>query len=249
MEFVPLYISANHLGLKRVVFDPVRKVRILLNGVTRHGMESADPERSGEPLAYYHRNGPLGDVFSSWQAPAGGGQVAIVGLGVGCMATYAQPGQRFTFYEIDPGVAKIAVDPQYFTFLSRCRGTWEIVLGDGRAELEKVDDKQLDMIILDAFEDDRMPAHLVSDEAVHMYLRKLVDAGLLVLPVTNVHTALQPEWRRLAAAEGCVCLARADLDVSEAERLAGKLASHYAVIARGEAAVAALAKRPGWTVA
>src|SRR5262245_6761312 len=117
MESVLLYFSGNSYGLLRVVFDPVWKARVLLNGATRHGMQSVDPARSDEPLAYYHRNGPLGDIFAGWKPPAVGGHVGIVGLGVGSIAAYAQPGQHFTFYEIDPAVAQIAADTRYFTFL------------------------------------------------------------------------------------------------------------------------------------
>ena len=243
MESLPLYVSANSFGIKRVVFDPGRNVRILLSGATRHGMQSADPARSTEPLAYYHRSGPLGDVFAVL-SPA---EVGIIGLGAGCIAAYSQPGQRFTFYEIDPGVTEIATDPQYFTFLSRCRGTCNIVAGDGLASLEKAEDGTFDMLILDAFADEDIPAHLVSPVALRLYLHKLADNGLLVLHITNVATPLQPELSRFAAAESWACVSRADLEVTESDRAAGRLASHYVVITRNQAVVSALTEHKGWT--
>ncbi len=246
MESVPLYFSANSFGLLRVVFDPALNARVLFNGATRHGLQSADPARSAEPLAYYHRRGPLGDIFAAWQPPASGGHVGIVGLGVGCVAAYARPGQRFTFFEINPDVAKIAADLRYFTYLSQCRGTVDIVLGDGRESLESAPDHSFDMLILDAFHDAAIPPHLVSPDAVRVYLRKLTAAGLLVVHI-NTHGALQPELQRQAAQEGLVCLFRADVNVSEAEHAAGRLQSYYMVLARDRSAVAALSKHPTWS--
>ncbi len=249
MEPTLLYISANPFGMLRVVFDPAWNARVLLSGATRHGMQSVDPARSAEPLAYYHRHGPLGDIFSAWKPPAGGGHVGIVGLGVGCIAAYAMPGQRFTFYEIDPAVVNIATNPQYFTYVSQCRGVCEIVLGDGRESLEHAPDQSFDMLVLDAFHDASIPPHLVSPDAVRMYVRKLTEAGLLVVHINTPHGALQPELKRLAAQESLVCLLRADVQVSEAERAAGKLQSCYMVLTRDPASVLALSQNPTWTAA
>ncbi len=248
MESIPLFISANQFGLKRVVFDPQRNLRILLNDQTRHGMQSADAARSAEPLAYCHRDGPLGDVFSAWR-PNTGAQVAVIGLGVGCVAAYAQPGQHWTFYEIDPGVAQIAADPQYFTFLSQCRGTYEIVLGDGRESLARAPDQRYDMIALDAFANDTIPPHLVCAEALQLYLDKLTPAGILVFHITNVHVALLPPLAGLAAEAGLICMSCADLEVSDDERSMGKLPSHYAVLARSPKPIARLIDNPKWTTA
>ncbi|MHC4234427.1 MAG: spermidine synthase [Planctomycetota bacterium] len=249
MDAMPLCISGNHLGLKRVVFDPERNLRILFNDDTRHGMQSADPARSDEPLAYYHRSGPLGDVFSAWLPPDTGAQLAILGLGVGCIAAYAVPGQHLTFCEIDPGVARIAADPQYFTFLSQCQGTYEIVLGDGREVLGGVLGHRYDIIVLDAFAADRIPPHLICGEALQLYLDKLAPAGILVFHITNVHVELQPPLAGLAAEAGLICLSCADLNVSEDERSSGKLPSHYAVLARSPERISRLVDNPRWTTA
>jgi hypothetical protein len=249
MKSIPLFISGNHFGIKRVVLDPERNVRVLLNDETRHGMQSADPARRAEPLAYYHRSGPLGDVFSTCLQPESEAHVAILGLGVGCMAAYASPGQHFTFYEIDPAVARIAADPQYFTFLSECKGTYEIVLGDGREALAGAPDHQYDMIIVDAFTADTIPPHLVSGEAIQEYLAKLTHEGILVIHITNVHVALEPVLAGLAAKAGLVYLSCADLDVSDRERSMGKLPSHYAVFARSPQPIAGLANDARWTMA
>ncbi|MCP4250024.1 MAG: hypothetical protein GY778_23530 [bacterium] len=247
MESIPLYVSANEFGLKRVVLDPDRNLRILLNDNTRHGAQSADPALRAEPLTYFHRAGPLGDVLTAGDPSLDGAQVAIIGLGVGCMAAYAEPGQHFTFYEIDPGVAAIASDPQYFTFLSECRGSYEIVVGDGLESLARAPAGEFDVIILDAFTSDVIPPHLVSADALQTYLSKLAPAGLLVFHITNVHVELQPALAALAADAGLCGLACADLEVTDAERQAGRSASHYVALARDATPLARLAENPRWT--
>ena len=89
----------------------------LIHGHTLHGQQSLDPGRRHEPLTYYHRTGPIGQVFGVLRHGSAQSNVAIVGLGAGSLACYAEPGQHWTFYEIDPAVEKIARDPRYFTFL------------------------------------------------------------------------------------------------------------------------------------
>ena len=247
VESIPLYVSANRIGLKRVVLDRDRNLRILLNDNTRHGAQSADPALRAEPLAYYHRQGPLGDVLCAGDPSLAGAQVAVIGLGVGCMAAYAEPGQHFTFYEIDPGVAAIASDPQYFTYLSECRGSYEIVVGDGLESLSKAPAGEFDLIILDAFTSDVIPPHLLTPEALSVYLDKLSLAGLILFHVTNVHVALQPALAALAADAGLCGCACADLQVTGAERQAGRSESQYVALARNAAALARLADNPKWT--
>ena len=246
MDSAPQFVSANSFGVKLVVVDAELGLRILLNDAARHGIQSTDAARSDEPLAYYHRSGPLGDVFAAWQGPDANARVAIVGLGVGAMAAYAEPGQHFTFYEIDPMVADIAGDSKYFTFLARCRGTYEIVLGDGLEALARAPDGHYGMIILDAFTSDRIPMHLLSRQALDVYRSKLDDGGVLVFHISNVHQELEPALARLAAEADWGCLARADLDLDEEERSIGKLPSHYLVIARRPEDLRRLAENDRW---
>lgn len=247
MEPVTQYFSANAFGLKRVVFDPQRKLRTLFHESSRHGIQSTDPQCSGEPLAYYHRSGPLGDVFSCFAERDTGAQVGVIGLGAGSMAAYAEPGRHFTFFEIDPVMAQIAADTRYFTFLSRCRGTYEIVIGDGLEMLGQTRDRRFDMIVLDAFSADTIPAHLVSRDALDVYVSKLAEGGMLAFHTSNVHVDLAPVFGRWAAEDGLTCLVRADFEVSDDERSSGKLPSQYVVMARGLEDLRGLADDPRWT--
>jgi hypothetical protein len=242
----PLHAERNFFGVKRVVRDSERNLRILVHGSTSHGSQSIDPKRSGEPLAYYHRSGPAGEVFSGVAGQGTGRQIAVIGLGVGSMAAYAEPGQHFTFYEIDPAVARIAGDPDYFTFLTQCRGTYDIVLGDGRLTLAEAPDEHYDLIVLDAFSSDAIPTHLLSREALQLYLSKLARGGILAFHVSNNYLDLEPVVGRLAAEAGLVCLSRADLVIREEDESQGKLPSHYMVMARSARDLGSLADHPKW---
>ena len=246
MEPVTQYFSANDFGLKRVVFDPQRDLRTLFHENSRHGIQSADPRWASEPLAYYSRSGPLGDVFSAFATRGAGAQIAVIGLGAGSIAAYAEEGQRFTFFEIDPAMAQIAVDTRYFTFLARCRGTYEIVLGDGLSMLAQAADRRYHLIILDAFSSDVIPEHLVSRAALQVYLKKLAEGGILAFHTSNVHVDLAPRLAEMAGDAGLACLARADFSIGDEERASGKLPSQYVVMARGPRDIGALADDSLW---
>jgi hypothetical protein len=246
LKGTPILAERNFFGVKRVVCDTERNLRILVHGSTDHGSQSMDPKFSGEPLAYYHRSGPAGDIFAAVAGENGARHIAIIGLGVGSMAAYAEPGQHLTFYEIDPAVARIAADPDFFTFLSRCRGTYEIVLGDGRLTLADAPDGHYDLIVLDAFSSDAIPTHLLTREALQLYLRKLARGGVLAFHVSNNYLDLEPVVGRLAAEAGLVCLSRADLNVSEEDRSRGKRPSHYMVMACRAQDIRLLANNPQW---
>ena len=236
----------NFFGVKRVVVDPQRRLRILVHGSTQHGMQSVEPRPRPEPLAYYHPSGPIGDVFAAFRGDQAKARVAIIGLGVGAMAAYAEPGQSFTLYEIDPAVARIASDPELFTFLDSCRGTYEIIPGDGRLTLARAPDRSYGMVVLDAFSSDAIPTHLLTRQALEVYLAKLADDGVLVFHISNLYLDLEPVVGRLAAELGLVCLSRADLAVSRKDQARGKLPSHYVAMARRREDLGSLAENPLW---
>jgi hypothetical protein len=209
-------------------------------------MQSTDPSRQREPLTYFYRTGPVGDVFSSPSGAAATARVAIVGLGIGSMVSYAEPGQHFTLYEIDSAVARMANDTKYFTFLAECRGTYTVVLGDGRLKLAEAPDGHYGMIILDAFSSDAIPVHLLSQEALRLYLSKLEQGGVLVFNISNRYLNLAPVLGDLAHEEGLVCLSRSDLQVSQNELSKGKAASIFVVMARRPEDISKLVNNPNW---
>ena len=112
-------------------------------------------------------------------------------MGAGAIASYAERGHTFTFYEIDPEIKQLATDPAYFSFLAQCRGKTEVVLGDGRLTLARAPNQHYGMIILDAFSSDAIPTHLLTREAIQLYLSKLQSDGVLVFHLSNRYLDLE----------------------------------------------------------
>lgn len=167
----------------------------LFHGSTVHGMQIFTPmERRRDPLSYYTRTGPLGPILAAAGvgAPGGGRRVGVVGLGNGGMAAYGAPGESWTFYEIDPAVEAAARDTALFTYLADARMPLRVVLGDGRLALAEATDGAYDVLVLDAFNSDAVPVHLLTREAMQLYLRKLAPRGMLVMHISNRYLDLEP---------------------------------------------------------
>ncbi len=152
-------------GFYRVV-EEEPGLHVLSSGTTVHGRETFDGPLAGEPLSYYHRAGPLGEVIASLQADLPRLRMGAVGLGAGAVAAYGRPGDSLWVAEIDPAVVAIARDPASFTFLADSAASIEIVVGDGRLALERVAPGSFDLLVLDAFSSDAVPVHLLTVEAL-----------------------------------------------------------------------------------
>ncbi|MDF3053131.1 MAG: hypothetical protein K0S19_1236, partial [Geminicoccaceae bacterium] len=155
----------NFFGVREVREDPEKKMRWLMHGTTNHGAQSTDPAKRREPVTYYHRPGPIGDVFRAFP-PVAGRKVAVIGLGAGGLSAYAGTGEEWTFYEIDPDIARVATDTSYFTYLSDTPASTRLVLGDGRLAIAEAPDGYYDVIVVDAFSSDAIPTHLLTLEAL-----------------------------------------------------------------------------------
>jgi spermidine synthase len=123
-------------------------------------------------------------------------KVGVIGLGAGSLASYAERGDVFRFYEINPLVEKLARTE--FTYLSGCLGRTEVVLGDGRLSLEHEQDQRYDLLAVDAFSGDSIPVHLLTTQALELYFRHLMPDGILALHITNTHLDLAPVVEALA---------------------------------------------------
>jgi hypothetical protein len=143
-----------------------------------------------------------------------------------------QPGQTLTYYEIDPLVADIAEDPRYFTLLSQCDPQTKIILGDARLKLKDAHDSSYGLIVLDAFSGDSIPMHLMTKEALALYVQKLAPGGLIAFHVSNLYFDLAPTLGNLAADAHLTALVGNDTQVTQAQRDAGKLPSIWVVMAR-----------------
>ena len=182
---------------------------VLSHGSTMHGLQMfADSE--GQPLAgptraqaYYYPEGPIGSAVDKLRTARGAlGRVALVGLGAGSMMCLKAPGEDWRFYEIDPEMVRVAMDERYFTFLRDCGPPAGIVIGDGRLRLQEVPDGSYDLIVLDAFSSDSIPAHLLTLEALDLYLSKLKPGGLVVFHISNRYMDLSGVVEGAARARG-----------------------------------------------
>src|SRR5262249_22644801 len=152
---------------------------------TLHGVQSTNSSRSCEPMAYYARGGPIGQLFESFAGPFQKTKMAAIGLGTGSVGAYAQPGQQWTFFEINPAVVRVAEDPKYFTYLRDCVKNYRIVVGDARIEMGHQPDGEFDLMVFDAFTSDAIPIHLLTREALTLYIRKLAPHGVLAFHISN----------------------------------------------------------------
>ena len=152
----------------------------------------------------------------------------MVGLGVGTLAAYGQPGDYLRFYEINPDVVRLA--RSHFTYLADSAAQIDVVLGDARLSLEREAPQDFDMLVLDAFSGDAIPTHLLTQEAFSVYLRHLRDEGLLAIHITNRHVDLNPVIAGLARHFG-LHTARIRSDINEAQ---GAAAAVWVLIARDQ---------------
>jgi hypothetical protein len=239
-----LFTARSFFGVHRVVEAPDHSYRLLQHGSTSHGRQELPADASCEPTGYYHRSNPIGQLFG-----AGAGHfehVAVVGLGSGGLACYAEQGDEWTFFEIDPVVERIAREPQYFTHLQNSRGGVKVVIGDGRLSLERTNPGTYDLIILDAFSSDAIPIHLLTREAVDLYLSRLRSDGIVAVHISNRYLNLEPVLGALARQQGLFVLANFDNSIPDELKKRGRFASHWVLLARGPERLASLKGRPGW---
>jgi len=218
----------------------------LQHGSTRHGVQAVEGIYRKVPTAYYHRTGPIGQVFAAWGDSPLLDEVGVVGLGCGTLAAYGSPRRRFTMHEIDPAVVRIATDPALFTYLKDTTSPWSTVLGDGRRTLEQAPDGTYGLLVLDAFTSDAVPVHLLTREAVATYLRKLRPGGLVALNLTNGYLDLGKVVGAIASDLGLAALLEVDDDVDARAEGEGKDPSVWAIVARSRADLEPLASDSRW---
>jgi spermidine synthase len=236
-----LFAERTFFGVLRVRTDDMGKYHRLVHGSTLHGEEALDPARSAEPRTYYHRDGPIGQVIAAQAPHFSSGSIGVVGLGVGSLAAYSQRGQTWTFHELDPAVERIARSP-YFQYLANCGTRCRVALGDARLSLA-IASPQYDLLIVDAFSSDAIPVHLLTREALQVYLRSLKADGTLAFHISNRNVNLKPVLGALAKDAGLTALVRVDLD-DDPE--AGRNKSEWLVMARNASVLGTLVADSRW---
>ena len=239
-----LHVVRNFFGTTRVTTNSMGRINSLYSGNTVHGSRFVERSRQCEPLSYHHENGPLGQVMAVFNAAPANPRVAVIGLGVGAMASYSQPAQEWTFYEINPDVINIARNSQYFTYLQNCAsGSLSVVEGDARLNLQNVAEGYYGLIVLDAFSSDAIPVHLITQQALDLYLSKLAAGGILAFHVSNRSLNLKPILADLAESRKLVCIGFDDLKPSPLE---GKDPSQWVVMARSALEISNLSINTQW---
>lgn len=229
-NFYGVYSVADRDGMRR-----------FYHGNTDHGMQALDPARAAAPQSYYNESSPLGEAYAllgkDWK------RVGVVGLGAGTLATYGRAGQRMDFYELDPDVELIA--RRWFTYLKESRSENRVILGDARLSLEREAGEPYDLLVLDAFNSGAIPVHLVTREALELYLRRVAPDGVILFHVSNRYLDLRP---MLAAAARELGLAGASKRLVQNARLTGdRVPSSWVALSRDPAKTAALVRERGWT--
>jgi hypothetical protein len=178
--------------------DPSNNVRLLSHGSIKHGEQFLDPSRRREPTAYYGATSGIGRAMAV--APAAPRHVGLIGLGAGTLASYGRSGDVYRIYEINPQVFELA--DSEFTFLRDSPARIERVLGDARLALERESPQGFDLLAVDAFSGDAVPVHLLTAEAMDVYMRHMKPDGIVAFHVTNRFLELAPVVARIAQAKG-----------------------------------------------
>ena len=237
-----LYSKRNFYGVIRVrqiVPDGSAEIaNVMSHGITVHGLQFLlDVKSSNIPTTYYVPNAGAG--LAILNHPKYGHdqhmRVGLLGLGVGTLVSYAQPGDVYRLYEINPVVIDLAAGVgDYFSFLSDSKADISVVLGDARISLERElaegHPQNFDVLVLDTFSSDSIPVHLVTKEAFALYLEHLVPDGIIAAHITNLHLDLQPVFWQLAKYYG-LSMVR----INYAGDSNGGYASHWILLSRDPA--------------
>jgi hypothetical protein len=181
--------------------DPrVPPVRILMHGTTIHGAQIAAPGLTRQPLTYYNPRTALGEAIVAGLSTNEPSSLALIGLGAGSTACLMRESDTLTIFEIDPAVVRLSAAPGGdFTYVPECQPNARVELGDARLQIAEEPDASYDVIVVDAFSSDAIPAHLLTREAIALYLRKVKPTGIVVLHLSNRNLALVSEAARVAA--------------------------------------------------
>ncbi len=193
-------IERNFYGVLRIEdqspHDPEEHTLNLRHGRILHGVQYQSPEKMMIPTTYFGPDSGIGRTFSALNESRPSIKVGVVGLGIGTLSGYGRKSDHFRYYEINEAVVRIARDN--FRFLSGSPSKTETIVGDARLVLEREDPQGYDLLVLDAFSGDSVPTHLLTKEAVKIYMSHLNERGVLAFHVSNLHLDLASVTTALA---------------------------------------------------
>jgi SAM-dependent methyltransferase len=222
-------------------------VKMLAHGTTLHGAQAVDPRWRCRPLVYYAPETPIGQVFRQVRSEKPAISVGAVGLGTGAVAAYSRPLDQITFFEIDPLVIRVSSDPKIFSYTTECaRGRVAYVAGDAHLTLKRQPKGGFDILLIDAFSSDSVPAHLLTVEAVRSYLDLLKPDGVLILHLSNRHLDLRGPAMAVAHAAGGQSLLQRHRPPEKSPPMWDS-AEDVLIVGRSTAALAPYARSGLWT--
>lgn len=183
----------------------------LSNGVILHGMQFLRPPARRRPTEYYGESTGVGLAIASLRDAGSPLRIGVIGLGAGTLAAYGRAGDVIRFYELNPAVVQIARSE--FTYLEDSPARVEVALGDARLSLEREPPEAFDLLAIDAFSSDSIPVHLLTREALTVYLRHLKPGGVIAFHTSNRYLDLPPLVATLARERGLLArLVESDAD-------------------------------------
>lgn len=226
-----IYLARNFYGVYRVkesrtlLLDGVEyplaygPARVFLSGQIYHGLQFTTPEFQTLATSYYSEEGAMATALRELPV-ATNRNIGVIGLGAGAFAVHGQPGDHITFYELNPEVLRVA--QTYFTFLTNSAARVDVILGDARLAMKSERPQAFDLLVVDAFTGDSIPTHLLTEEAIGVYLHHLKRGGVMVFNISNMHLDLRPVLRADAEKFGLTAVVAPAKFVKPTE---GKLAS------------------------
>ncbi|QUD88874.1 fused MFS/spermidine synthase [Phenylobacterium montanum] len=239
----------SFFGVVRLTFRDVKglgRAKLMAHGTTLHGAQAQNPDIACRPLVYYAPTTPIGQVFRWVQSQHQTVSIGAVGMGAGTVATYTRPGDALRFFEIDPLVVRLSTDPKNFSYIKGCaKGQVDWVLGDARLTLARQPAGGFDILLVDAFSSDSVPAHLLTVEAMKGYLQKIKPDGVVIMHLSNRNLELTQPVGAVAKAAGATALRQfyrpppGSMDLNDS-------AEDVVLIARDPAALKAFTIDPRW---
>lgn len=234
-----LFSERNFYGVIRVreieMPGMIDTAYVMTHGITAHGLQFVGEDLRNLPTTYYVRESGVGLAILNHPKYGEGMRVGMLGVGAGTLAAYGRPGDVYRLYEINPVVIELAEGQGgYFSFVSDSAASTTMILGDARISLERElaggIPQNFDVLALDTFSSDSIPVHLVTKEAMELYLAHLAPDGIIAAHITNRHLDLQPVFWKLAEHFG-LSIVRVENDRDST----GAYESHWILLARDPA--------------